>query len=67
MSTGKIKFWNNTKKFGFIIESETKEEIFVHISGLKDREFVPQQDDEVTFETENGKKGLNAVEVELAD
>ena len=65
MSTGKIKFWNRTKAFGFIIDGATKEEIFVHLSGLKDRGYEPQQDDEVEFEITDGKKGPNAVKVEL--
>lgn len=66
MSTGKIKFWNSTKAFGFIIDSETKEEIFVHISGLKDRTYEPQQDEEVEFDITEGKKGPNAVNVQPA-
>ena len=63
MSTGVVKFFNETKGYGFIKVDETGEEIFVHISGLKDE---ITKDDQVTFEIERGKKGLNAVNVSLA-
>lgn len=65
MSTGKFKFWDSKKAFGFIIDSETKEEIFTHISGLKDRSYDPQQGDEVEFDITDGKRGNNAVNVEV--
>jgi CspA family cold shock protein len=60
MRTGKVKFYNAAKGYGFIIDDETKEEVFVHQSGLADR---IRQDDMVTFEVTEGKKGLNAVNV----
>ncbi|MGV8828285.1 MAG: cold-shock protein [Breznakibacter sp.] len=63
MKTGVVKFFNETKGYGFIKVDETGEEIFVHISGLKDE---ITKDDQVTFEIERGKKGLNAVNVSLA-
>jgi CspA family cold shock protein len=63
MSTGTVKFFNEAKGFGFIVDNETKEEIFVHISGLVDN---INEGDIVTFETEKGKKGMNAVNVKLA-
>lgn len=62
MKKGTVKFFNDTKGFGFI-KSEEGEEIFVHVSGLKDE---IRENDEVTFEVEKGKKGLNAVNVTLA-
>lgn len=61
MKKGTVKFFNEAKGFGFI-KSENGEEIFVHISGLKNE---IQENDEVTFDVENGKKGLNAVNVTL--
>ena len=63
MKKGVVKFFNSTKGFGFIKDAETGEEIFVHVSGLKDD---IRENDNVTFDVENGKKGLNAVNVKLA-
>ncbi len=63
MKKGKVKFFNKTKGYGFIREDETGNEYFTHISGLIDQ---IDQDDEVTFDLKEGKKGLNAVEVKLA-
>lgn len=58
---GRVKFFNETKGFGFITPSDSKTDIFVHVSGLIDE---IRENDEVTYEVENGKKGLNAVKVE---
>jgi CspA family cold shock protein len=63
MKKGKVKFFNNSKGFGFICDNETGEDIFVHVSGLRDD---IRDGDEVTFDVSNGKKGLNAVNVKLA-
>jgi CspA family cold shock protein len=63
MKTGKVKFFNETKGFGFIKEDESEKEYFVHASGLIDK---VQEDDDVTFELVEGRKGLNAVDVKLA-
>lgn len=63
MQTGTVKFFNNSKGFGFIKDNDSNEEIFVHISGLVDE---IREDDEVTFETTQGKKGLNAINVRLS-
>lgn len=63
MKTGKVKFFNNTKGFGFIIDDETQEEYFVHVTGLVDE---VKENDEVSFELKDGRKGLNAVNVKLA-
>ena len=60
MKTGKVKFFNETKGFGFIKIEDSEQEIFVHSSGLIDR---IKQDDKVTFKVTEGKKGLNAIEV----
>ncbi len=59
---GKVKFFNNSKGFGFITPSDSSEDIFVHVSGLIDE---IRENDEVSFEVERGKKGMNAVRVEV--
>lgn len=64
-STGNVKFFNRTKGFGFIKDDDTGEEIFVHISGVKSKEEL-SENDKVTFDVQEGKKGLNAVNVEKA-
>jgi cold shock protein len=62
MHKGTIKFFNETKGFGFISEEDGGGEHFVHISGLIDQ---VREGDNVEFELENGKKGLNAVRVKV--
>jgi CspA family cold shock protein len=62
MKEGVVKFFNNTKGFGFIKQSDTGEDIFVHSTGLIDQ---INENDKVEFEVENGKKGLNAVRVKV--
>ena len=62
MKKGTVKFFNSAKGFGFI-KSEDGQEIFVHVTALIDE---IQENDEVTFEVAQGKKGLNAVNVRLA-
>ncbi len=63
MNNGKIKFFNETKGYGFVKDSDTEKEYFVHVSGLIDK---VKDEDEVTFELAEGRKGLNAVNVRLA-
>lgn len=63
MKKGKVKFFNNTKGFGFINDNESGQDVFVHSTGLKD---TIRDGDEVTFDVEQGKKGLNAVNVQRA-
>jgi CspA family cold shock protein len=63
MSNGTVKFYNDSKGFGFIKEANSTKEYFVHSSGLKDS---IRENDEVTFDLVEGKKGLNAVNVKLA-
>jgi CspA family cold shock protein len=63
MSKGTVKFFNESKGFGFIKDENSSKEYFVHSSGLQDS---IKENDVVTFELENGKKGLNAVNVKLA-
>jgi len=60
MQQGTVKFFNETKGFGFITPDDNGEDIFVHTSGLVDR---IRENDVVTYEVEKGKKGLNAVNV----
>ncbi|MBN1789991.1 MAG: cold shock domain-containing protein [Bacteroidales bacterium] len=60
MKEGKVKFFNENKGFGFIKDAETGNEYFVHVSGLIDK---IKEDDNVSFELQQGKKGLNAVNV----
>ena len=60
MKRGVVKFYNNEKGFGFIVDSDSKEDVFVHKTGLVDN---IQEEDEVEFEMEQGKRGLNAVNV----
>jgi cold shock protein len=63
MNRGKVKFFNESKGYGFIKEDETNNEYFVHVSGLIDE---VKDDDDVEFELVEGRKGLNAVNVKLA-
>ncbi|MFO7616319.1 MAG: cold shock domain-containing protein [Bacteroidales bacterium] len=63
MKNGKVKFFNVTKGFGFIKDLDSDQEYFVHSTGLIDK---IKEDDEVTFELQEGRKGLNAVNVKLA-
>jgi len=63
MNKGIVKFFNQTKGFGFIKDEETDKEYFVHISGLVNK---INENDIVTFDLQEGKKGLNAVNVKLA-
>jgi len=63
MNKGTVKFYNNSKGFGFIKDADSNKEYFVHSSGLKDN---IKENDEVTFDLQTGKKGLNAVNVRLA-
>lgn len=63
MNKGIIKFYNETKGFGFIKEDESDKEYFVHVSGLVDQ---VKENDSVSFELEEGRKGLMAVNVRQA-
>ena len=62
MSTGTVKFFNETKGFGFITEEGVENDHFVHISGLIDE---IREGDEVSFDLKEGNKGLNAVNVKV--
>jgi len=59
MSTGKVKFFNERKGFGFIIDDESQKDLFVHVSGIIDK---IQENDDVVFditEDQRGKKAIN--------
>ncbi len=62
MRTGTVKFFNQTKGFGFISEEGASKDHFVHVSGLVDE---INEGDNVEFELEEGKKGMNCVNVKV--
>ena len=62
MSKGTVKFFNNAKGFGLINEEGVEKEHFVHVSGLIDE---IREGDLVEFDLEQGKKGMNAVNVKV--
>ncbi|XHR97409.1 cold-shock protein [Mucilaginibacter sp. UC70_90] len=59
---GTVKFFNNLKGFGFISQTDTRTDVFVHSTGLIDE---IRENDQVSFDVESGKKGLNAVNVKV--
>ena len=63
MNKGTVKFFNETKGFGFVKDEADGQEYFVHVSGLVDS---IDKDDEVTYDLQEGRKGLNAVNVKKA-
>jgi len=62
MSTGKVKFFNQQKGFGFILDDETQKEVFVHVTGLIDK---IKDDDEVSFEVVEDRRGPKAINVKM--
>jgi len=63
MQEGTVKFFNETKGFGFISPSSGNgQDIFVHVSGLQSE---IRENDKVTFETQNGPRGLSAINVKV--
>ena len=63
MNKGTVKFFNVSKGYGFIKDDDSDNEYFVHATGLIDQ---IKENDVVTFELKEGKKGINAVDVKLA-
>jgi len=63
MQQGTVKFFNETKGFGFITPNDGSSEIFVHSTGLIDN---IRESDVVSYEVEQGRKGPNAVNVKVA-
>ncbi len=61
---GTVKFFNETKGFGFIKPDDSSEDIFVHSSGLIDK---IRENDKVEYDMERGQKGMNAVNVKIVD
>lgn len=60
MSTGKVKFFNERKGFGFIVDDESQQDIFVHVSGLVDK---IRENDTVSFDITEDKRGKKAINV----
>ena len=63
MQEGTVKFFNQTKGFGFITPADGGEDIFVHVTGLINE---VRENDQVVYDVERGKKGMNAVNVKIA-
>ena len=63
-NTETVKFFNTEKGFGFIKHDDSAQETFVHVTGLVDE---IKQNDKVEFDLQNGKKGMNAVNVKLIE
>ncbi|MCY7356395.1 MAG: cold shock domain-containing protein [Rudanella sp.] len=62
MQTGVVKFFNESKGYGFIVDDQSQKEIFVHITGLNG--LTIREQDQVSYDIVDGKKGLNAVKVQ---
>lgn len=62
MQEGTVKFFNESKGFGFIKPADGSADIFVHVSGLQSD---VRENDNVTYEVQDGPKGLNAVNVKV--
>jgi CspA family cold shock protein len=62
MPQGTVKFFNNDKGFGFIVPEESGSDVFVHANGLVDE---VRENDRVEYEVEQGRKGVNAVNVKV--
>ena len=63
MNNGTVKFFNDSKGFGFITPEDGSKDVFVHVNGLRDD---IREGDKVSYDVEEGQKGLNAVNVTIA-
>jgi CspA family cold shock protein len=63
MATGKVKFFNERKGFGFIIDDETQQDVFVHVSGINEK---IRENDLVQFDLAEDSRGKKAVNVKKA-
>lgn len=63
MNNGTVKFFNNSKGFGFIVPDDGSKDVFVHLNGLIDE---ITEGDKVSYDVEEGRKGLNAVNVKVS-
>jgi len=59
---GVVKFFREDRGYGFVTEKETNKDYFVHVTDIQDKIY---ENDEVSFELVDGKKGLNCVNVEV--
>ena len=64
-STGTVKFFNESKKFGFITPDSGGRDIFFHVSGISGPNKMPREKQRCSFEVEDGPKGEKAVDLEL--
>ena len=62
---GTVKFFNESKGYGFITNDDTKRDIFVHITGLNGETI--QEGDRVEYEETEGKKGVNATDLRIVE
>jgi CspA family cold shock protein len=62
MQEGTVKFFNETKGFGFITPNNGEKDVFVHVSGLKNE---IRENDKVSYETQSGPRGVNAINVSV--
>jgi len=65
MRTGTVKFFNESKGYGFITDEETGKDIFVHASGIREEEL--REGDRVSYEEEEGRKGKVAAQVAVIE
>ena len=68
MSTGKVKWYNARKGFGFIEQESGDKDIFVHASAVKSAGLRRlQEDDKVSFDVEDSPKGPNAINIKVVE
>lgn len=65
MPTGTVKFFNESKGYGFVTDDETGKDIFVHVTGIKSQSL--NEGDKVSYQEEEGRKGKVAAEVEVIE